>query len=85
MSKRRILNYCRFSPAAHGQLLLPPDAPWLSEFKAEVLAFPNGRFTGQVDALGQLMIWVRAKYATPAVVNAGPEVFYGDGQGGVTG
>lgn len=55
-----------------GQLLLPSDAPWLSEFKAELLAFPNGRFDDQVDALTQLMGWVRQRqsYKTPS--NVGP-------------
>jgi predicted phage terminase large subunit-like protein len=41
-----------------GQLLLPPEAPWLAEFKAELLAFPNGRHDDQADAITQLMSWV---------------------------
>lgn len=41
-----------------GQLLLPRDAPWLAEFKTELLSFPSGRFDDQVDALTQLMAWV---------------------------
>ena len=40
-----------------GQLLLPKDAPWLADFKSEVLAFPHGRHADQADALTQLMIW----------------------------
>lgn len=42
-----------------GQLTLPVQAPWLAEFKAELLAFPNARFDDQVDALSQMLIWVR--------------------------
>jgi predicted phage terminase large subunit-like protein len=41
-----------------GQLLLPPDASWLADFKQELLAFPSCRFDDQVDALSQLLIWV---------------------------
>lgn len=64
-----------------GQLLLPPDAPWLSEFKAEVLAFPNGRFDDQVDALSQLLIWVRQRQALGVPPNAGPIMFVEDDYG----
>lgn len=41
-----------------GQLLLPQDAPWLSDFRNELLSFPSSRFDDQVDALSQLLIWV---------------------------
>lgn len=40
-----------------GQLLLPKEAPWLAEFTAEILGFPNARHDDQADALAQLMIW----------------------------
>ncbi|MBL8648948.1 MAG: phage terminase large subunit [Sphingopyxis sp.] len=40
-----------------GQLLLPEDAPWLAEFKKELLGFPNARHDDQADALTQLMSW----------------------------
>lgn len=43
---------------AGGQLLLPPDAPWLTSFKSELLGFPFARFDDQADALTQLMNWV---------------------------
>lgn len=42
-----------------GQLFLPQDAQWLSEFKKEILAFPNSRHDDQVDALSQLLEWAR--------------------------
>lgn len=40
-----------------GQLMLPDEAPWLADFKSEVLGFPNARHDDQADALAQLMIW----------------------------
>lgn len=33
-----------------GRVLLPREAPWLRDFEAELLAFPNGRHDDQVDA-----------------------------------
>jgi predicted phage terminase large subunit-like protein len=36
-----------------GAVHLPSNAPWLDEFKKEVLSFPKGRHDDQVDALSQ--------------------------------
>jgi len=60
-----------------GQLLLPPEASWLAEFKAELLGFPNAKFDDQVDGLSQLMIWMRDKdrWSSSEMVH-GP--YYGD-------
>jgi predicted phage terminase large subunit-like protein len=62
-----------------GQLFLPNEAHWLGEFKSELLAFPSGRYNDQVDALTQLLEWVRDRIqrAPPLV---GPEEMdpYGD-------
>jgi predicted phage terminase large subunit-like protein len=55
-----------------GQLLLPREAHWLGEFKAELLAFPSCRFDDQVDALTQLLAWLRERWSVPADINAGP-------------
>lgn len=64
-----------------GQLLLPCDAPWLAEFKSEILAFPNGRHDDQIDALSQLLDWARPRLNEPFVDVAGPIlVAPGDGQ-----
>ena len=38
-----------------GAVALPSRAPWLDEFKREILAFPNGRYDDQVDALSQAL------------------------------
>ena len=38
-------------------MILPEAAPWLDDFKAEILAFPNGRFDDQVDSLSQFLGW----------------------------
>lgn len=57
-----------------GQLLLPREASWLAEFKQELLAFPNGRFDDQVDALSQLLAWVRRRWTCSGSLSAPPEV-----------
>jgi predicted phage terminase large subunit-like protein len=43
----------------NGEMMLPTEAHWLAEFKSELLGFPNSRFADQVDALSQLLAWVR--------------------------
>ena len=41
-----------------GRVFLPKDAPWLHEFKAEVMAFPNGKHDDQIDSLSQFLSWI---------------------------
>jgi predicted phage terminase large subunit-like protein len=38
-----------------GSVLLPRQAHWLDEFRAEILAFPAGRYSDQVDAFSQAL------------------------------
>jgi predicted phage terminase large subunit-like protein len=40
-----------------GCLVLPKSAPWQEEFLMEYLAFPNGRYDDQIDALSQFLNW----------------------------
>lgn len=42
-----------------GQVFLPEAAPWLDDFKVELLAFPHGSFDDQVDSLSQFLGWIR--------------------------
>jgi len=51
-----------------GQVYLPNDAPWLDDFKAELLAFPNGKFDDQVDSLSQFLTWAEQKMRRKATV-----------------
>jgi len=41
------------APIEAGAVHLPRDAPWLDEFKKEILSFPKGRHDDQIDALSQ--------------------------------
>jgi len=40
-----------------GHVLLPEKAPWLDDFRAEILAFPYGRYDDQVDSTSQFLAW----------------------------
>jgi len=41
-----------------GQVHIPRDAPWLGDFRSEILAFPHGRHDDQVDSLSQFLGWI---------------------------
>ena len=45
-----------------GSVRLPKSAPWLEDFKAELLSFP-GRHDDQVDALTQGLAWGRSMWS----------------------
>jgi predicted phage terminase large subunit-like protein len=38
-----------------GSVFLPTHAPWLDDFRSEMMAFPAGRYNDQVDALSQAL------------------------------
>ena len=40
-----------------GHVLLPEKAPWLDDFRDEILAFPHGRYDDQVDSVSQFLAW----------------------------
>ena len=50
-----------------GSVLLPRKAPWLDQFRAELLAFPHGSHDDQADALSQLINWTRTKVGVSMV------------------
>jgi len=61
-----------------GRVHLPDDATWLAEFKTELMGFPNTRFDDQVDALSQLLDWVRLQDQFPPQISCGPIAFWID-------
>lgn len=42
-----------------GKVHIPDGAPWLDDFRREVLQFPNGRHDDQVDSMSQYLRWIR--------------------------
>jgi predicted phage terminase large subunit-like protein len=41
------------------QVFLPKAAPWLDDFRSELLQFPHGRYDDQVDSMSQFLNWKR--------------------------
>jgi predicted phage terminase large subunit-like protein len=67
-----------------GRILLPKEASWLADFESELLAFPNGRYDDQVDALLQILDWyaqneahINAAFCAPIVFSRPRELSFG--------
>jgi predicted phage terminase large subunit-like protein len=67
-----------------GRVLLPETAPWLDDFRAEILAFPYGRHDDQVDSMSQFLAWAEQhqRVSSPrAIVVSGRKIHvYGGSQ-----
>ena len=58
----KVLRFQTVTPLIEaGQVHLPARAPWLDPFKRELLSFPASTNDDQVDALSQLLNWVRTR------------------------
>lgn len=57
-----------------GKILLPSQAPWLTDFEAELFAFPHSRHDDQVDSLCQALAHKPNTYDLDAI-NRGMETF----------
>ena len=60
-----------------GEVVLPRGAPWLAEFIAEIIGFPNARHDDQADALAQML--GHSPREEPMSIH-GPIVNYPDGR-----
>ena len=58
-----------------GQVLLPDKASWLDDFRRELLAFPSSRNDDQVDALAQLLDYVRKRWMYQPSPSVGGTLF----------
>jgi predicted phage terminase large subunit-like protein len=54
---KRTRMYSQTPKLEAGSLILPKSAPWLSDFMEEYLAFPDGKYDDQIDALSQFLSW----------------------------
>jgi predicted phage terminase large subunit-like protein len=50
-----------------GEVFLPRSAPWLDDFKSEIVQFPNGRHDDQIDSMTQFLKWARTRVILPTV------------------
>ena len=57
-----------------GRVLLPEEAPWLGDYKRELLGFPAGRHDDQVDSTSQFITWMKDHH-TPIVVFTPPDFY----------
>jgi predicted phage terminase large subunit-like protein len=68
----------RFRPHADtirkGNIHLPTDAPWRDDFVQEVITFPHGRSTDQVDAMTQYLAWSKERGELPPVPERIPSI-----------
>jgi predicted phage terminase large subunit-like protein len=57
-----------------GHVLLPEKASWLEDFRAEILAFPYGRYDDQVDSVSQFLAWAarHQTFRSPRVILISP-------------
>jgi predicted phage terminase large subunit-like protein len=57
-----------------GEVILPRRAAWLPDYEDEVLAFPSGTFSDQVDMTSQYLAWARGRgsgrYGTRRLIGA---------------
>ena len=52
---KRVRLYIQQSKFASGQVWFPRRAPWLRAFLDELLSFPDGKYSDQVDSLSQAL------------------------------
>lgn len=57
-----------------GDVLVPKDASWLAEFRAEMSAFPKAKHDDQVDSVSQYLNWLREEASRPV-----PRIYRLDG------
>lgn len=56
----------RLDDTAH---ILPAQASWLSDFKKEIMAFPNGKNDDMVDSMTQFLHWTGMRRGLSAANN----------------
>ncbi len=64
--------YAQTAKLEAGYVLIPEQAPWLDDFRDEILQFPEGRHDDQVDSMSQYLVRSAASnidFTTQSVVN----------------
>ena len=52
----------------NGFVHLPEAAPWLPDYLAEFMLFPNARYDDQVDSTSQALHWISTDGQTPGII-----------------
>jgi predicted phage terminase large subunit-like protein len=73
---------CQTAVIERGDVLLPRQAPWLEEFRRELLQFPHARHDDQVDALAQYLAYMDSRRRNRVVVGDIGDILWGRGMVG---
>lgn len=68
---------CQTAVVEQGDVMLPKAAPWLEEFRRELLQFPTARHDDQVDAFSQFLAHMDHRRRNRAFVGDLEEVLFG--------
>ena len=68
---------CQTAVIERGDVFLPKSAPWMEDFRRELLQFPNGRHDDQVDAFSQFLAYMDYRRRNRAYVGDINEILYG--------
>jgi len=52
----------------NGAILLPREAPWLSDYLRELTAFPHSKHDDQIDSTSQALAWFNPRQAEPGML-----------------
>jgi predicted phage terminase large subunit-like protein len=59
---KRVRLFIQQEKFASGQVWFPKQAPWLRVFLDELLSFPDGKYSDQVDSLSQALAFGKGRY-----------------------
>ena len=62
-----------------GRVFIPAEAPWLPEFKRELLQFPNAKYDDQADSVSLFLNWARERDFGPPQLEVKVTAIYADG------
>jgi predicted phage terminase large subunit-like protein len=60
--------YTQTAVIANGHVMIPQEAPWLADYLQEMIAFPKGRYSDQVDSTSQALKWFNYQPDEPAII-----------------
>jgi predicted phage terminase large subunit-like protein len=52
----------------NGNVLLPKQAPWLSDYVQELTTFPKAKYDDQVDSTAQALKWITGEGREPGIL-----------------
>ena len=60
--------YTQTAVIANGHVMIPHEAPWLADYLQEMIAFPKGRYSDQVDSTSQALKWFNYQPDEPSLI-----------------